>query len=131
MRYCKTCHRRMVSQAVWKAMTPQERQDSGARRVDSFGHCNPCASRRRYGPTERSYRTREEVLEDWAWLKDSGVTDLQVAADRMGMSFDALEKALWRARQDGDERATVPPRQNFGTGVHIGTTTKREQRYIA
>lgn len=58
----------------------------------------------------RVYRTREEVLEEYAMVRRD-VTSVRQAAERMGMTFSALDMALYRARKLGDERALPPPAQ--------------------
>lgn len=55
---------------------------------------------------ERLTRSRADVLDDWTVLRGQGVTRLQAAA-RLGMSFPAFERALFRARAAGDERAVL------------------------
>jgi hypothetical protein len=51
-----------------------------------------------------SRRPRSDVLDDWATLRQDGYT-IPDAAQRLGMTVEALSKALQRARRDGDERA--------------------------
>ena len=41
-------------------------------------------------------RTNAEVMEDWEFLRDTGYTR-QRAAQRMGMTFEALDRAIYRA----------------------------------
>lgn len=45
------------------------------------------------------------VLEDWAWIRDNGEPNLELAAKRLGLrSAKALERVLDRALEAGDER---------------------------
>lgn len=55
-------------------------------------------------------RPRDEVLEDYLMIRDD-VASIRQAADRMGMTFHALDRALYRARLDGDDRAMPPSTQ--------------------
>ena len=53
---------------------------------------------------------REDVLQAFADLKEADqVASVEEAADRIGMSFVALEKALERARAAGDPRGIYKP----------------------
>lgn len=58
----------------------------------------------------RAYRPLEEVLEEYALVR-ADVDSVREAAERMGMSFSALDKALYRARKQGIEGALPPPNQ--------------------
>lgn len=57
---------------------------------------------------ERTRRTRDELMHDWAMLRDEGYSKRQAAA-RLGMSLAAFDRAFHRARRAGDPRA-VPAR---------------------
>ena len=48
--------------------------------------------------------TRDEVLDEWALLRQQGHHAAKVAY-RLGMTADALLQALTRAKRDGDPRA--------------------------
>jgi hypothetical protein len=52
------------------------------------------------------YRTRDEVMTEWDMLRTAGVTRRQAAA-AIGMSYTALDRAIYRARALGDPRAGV------------------------
>jgi hypothetical protein len=65
---------------------------------------------------ERKLRPRDEVLDEWDFLRRSGVTRAE-AAERMGIRLDSLDKQIWRASKDGDPRAV------YGTRGHVPTTT--------
>lgn len=58
----------------------------------------------------RESRSREEILEEYAMIRDS-VATVREAADRMGLSFSALDKALYRARKEGLAEAALPRQQ--------------------
>lgn len=58
-------------------------------------------------PRGSQWRPLEETLDDWANLRAANYT-VEQAAERMGMSFAALSKALERARARGDRRGNVP-----------------------
>jgi hypothetical protein len=51
-----------------------------------------------------------DVLSDYALIRDD-VDSVREAADRMGMTFAALDQALYRARRKGLSGALPPPRQ--------------------
>ena len=55
----------------------------------------------------REYRTLDEVLEDYQMIRDD-CSSVREAADRMGMTFSALDRALYRARQQGLPGALPP-----------------------
>jgi lipocalin len=42
-----------------------------------------------------------DVLEDFEWTRDYHRGDLSLAAHRLGLSADALEQMLYRARRKG------------------------------
>lgn len=50
--------------------------------------------------------TRDELLEEWAALRVRGLGRSE-AAGRLGVSRAAFERALYRARAAGDERAVM------------------------
>lgn len=58
-------------------------------------------------PRGGTHRSRQEVLEDYLMIKDS-VSSIREAAERMGMTFAALDTALYRARLDGVTEAMPP-----------------------
>lgn len=87
-----------------------ELRDRGIIRKGGHGLCNRCYRRARTaGTVEPTVRRRDEVLDEWAMLRDTGTTDLREAAERMGMTWTALDMALYRARKDGDPRASLVP----------------------
>lgn len=85
-------------------------QQPGHRRHAARGLCDSC---RRRAITDGTYldhppmtRSRDELLEDWDVLRCSGVTRTE-AARRLGISCDALERAIYRGRGAGDPRAVL------------------------
>jgi hypothetical protein len=72
------------------------------------GLCSACHQRAKRDGTlidyERRSVARDELLDEWEILRGDGCTIPQ-AAPRLGMTVDALAKALDRARADGDPRA--------------------------
>lgn len=52
----------------------------------------------------RALRTRDELLEEWEWMRGQGV-GFREFAQRVGMTFTAWDRAYWRARAAGDPRA--------------------------
>lgn len=103
---CTDCDRPMVSHSYL------ERWPELTERFERLGSKLYCAThyrnRMKAGTLERTTRSREEVLEDWAFLRDDGVP-LDIAARRMGMKQKTLEQALYRARKRGDERGSLIP----------------------
>lgn len=74
------------------------------------GLCSTCYRRAwEKGTLERINRTADDVLDEWVWLRDDGYADVRIAAKRMGMTYAALDKALWRARKRGDQRGSLVP----------------------
>lgn len=55
----------------------------------------------------RLTRTRDELLDDYVILRADGYTWRQ-CAQRLGMTYPAFERAMLRARKDGDPRAMRP-----------------------
>lgn len=51
----------------------------------------------------------EDVLDDWALIRDAGETNVRRAAERIGMTWKALDQALYRARKKGDPRGSLQP----------------------
>jgi hypothetical protein len=80
----------------------------GWRRHAGRGLCDTCRSQARTTGElidfERFTRSRDELLDDWAVLRAEGYT-LRQAAERLGMTQAAFERAYHRARRDGDPRA--------------------------
>lgn len=68
------------------------------------GLCRPCWSRAKNTDTlydhPRATRSRADLLADWRMLRGQGHTKRQIA-ERLGMTFRALDQALVRARRDG------------------------------
>lgn len=75
------------------------------------GRCRPCRDRaKRSGVLAEHPTKRDAFLEEWAVLRVGGATR-EVAAERMGMTFAAFERALFRARAAGDLRAKLGVRR--------------------
>lgn len=102
---CADCGRPMAPQSALRR-NPELRQ----RYVEHQcrGLCSACRKRHAQAGTildfERTQHTRDEVLDEWVTLRDEGHTVPQ-AARRIGMTTEALLRALERARKDGDPRA--------------------------
>ena len=60
-----------------------------------------------YDAPPRLTRTRDELLDDYTILRADGYTWRQ-CAERLGMTYPAFERAMLRARKDGDLRAMRP-----------------------
>lgn len=88
-------------------------RSSGVTRVvthEGRGLCPPCYRSAHYegrlGDYPRRTWSRDEVLSEWELLRGEGHTRLQ-AAERLGMNPATFERALQRARADGDPRAEL------------------------
>jgi hypothetical protein len=76
----------------------------GARRLCTYCYKAAWNSINRNGP--RTTRRGADVYEDWLELKAQGYTKRQVA-DRLGMSFAAFDRAIWRQLER--QRRVTPP----------------------
>lgn len=87
-----------------KAMTSGGARQPGVPVHSRRGLCEGCEVAARRDGTLLDHpalvRTRAEVLEDYELLRTDGATRRQAAA-RMGMTVDALDRALQRARAAG------------------------------
>jgi len=85
----------------------------GWRRHGARGLCEPDYEAARHAGRvidyQRSYRSRDEVLDEWARWRPEGWTRAHTAA-WLGMSLAAFEQVLWRARRIGDSRAVLGKR---------------------
>lgn len=96
---CLRCGRDMVPR-TWPR-TP------GTVTYKGRGYCRTCYDRVFLSPVPavRSGRwRRDDLLEEWDRLRRDGVT-MRQAVDRLGITYDALDKALIRAKAAGDQRA--------------------------
>jgi hypothetical protein len=138
---CRVCGVPMVGKNAWQRGTRPE----GFARHDGHGYCSkhyaqvvrrgqiPTNHTRERGPRRRyrprpdgraPIRTRDEVLEDYLLIRDE-VFSVAQAAERMGMTEAALEKALERARKDGLDGRT--PGMMRGTSRNQYTVTQLHQ----
>lgn len=100
---------------------PGSPRPEGARPHDARGLCRRCYNRwsrngdfskraavpsRRRQPGTRD-TPREETLDEYTLIRHD-VQSIRQAAERMGVTFSSLDKALYRARRDGDERGNAP-----------------------
>lgn len=117
--HCKVadCGKAMLSKHAWTA---------GVRRPDhvsagGHGMCRIHYQRwTRHGSTEKQVAKgkggggrkmgRAEMLEEYMIIRES-CSSVAHAARRMGITFAALDKALYRARKDGIAGALPPPNQ--------------------
>jgi hypothetical protein len=91
-------------------MTREERAEArraGFHEYDARGLCQGCYARHRHSGElidwERTTRDADTLLTDWEMLRDDGYTVRQ-AAERLQVTFAALDKALCRAKRRGDQR---------------------------
>lgn len=127
---CSKCGTPTVSTHQWYTLGQRPPGHLPRGRMAPTPMCRPCYQRLRNEESgrhdrcprcitgTRELRPREEVLEDYAMIRDD-VTSVHEAAHRMGMSFAALDRALYRARQDGDRRA-LPPLPQLERGIKYG-----------
>lgn len=102
---CRTCGRTMVTRHQRRRF-PVLRQHAT---LNTRELCSACYARaQRAGELERIKRSADEVLDDWALMRDDGES-VESAAQRMGMTRSALDKALYRARKRGDARGSLNP----------------------
>lgn len=115
---CLVCAVPLVGTYTWATMTPEKRVGKAVHQGKSLcqkhysrarRHGSPVAPRPAWKP--RPPRTAslpaEEILEEWVTLRRSGES-VASAAERLGVTYAALDKLLWRARQRGDARAALP-----------------------
>lgn len=85
---------------------------TNTRAIKGRGLCEPCYVHNWKSGTladfERTSRTRDELLDDWEILRRQGFS-MAHAADRLGITRKGLERAIDRARRDGDPRAKRRP----------------------
>lgn len=106
---CAACERRTVPERAWKRADDTQRQlwrESGMVRGSGRGLCKPCYTKHYKAGTLDTFPRvtvpRRDVVDDWQHLAAeragmSRAQAVQVLAPRMGMTPDALEKALDRA----------------------------------
>lgn len=119
---CRECGSALLSKHAWNI---------GIRREGHAGHggrglCIRCYSRiRERSPRPRgSQRPRaplrpiEDTLSEYAMIRDD-VNSIAQAAERMGMTFVALDRALYRARKKGLDGA-LPPIAQIDRAIRRG-----------
>lgn len=108
---CNECRR-----AIHPRSSDAAREDAH----DGRGLCSSCYKRADYHGQlidhPRRTRTRDEVLEEWDWLRRAGVP-WQHAHERLGMTAGAFQRAYYRARAAGDPRAVVGVRTTSMAGA--------------
>lgn len=74
------------------------------------GLCDPCYEKERRADRladhPRSTWSRDDLMAEWELLRQDGYTRRQ-AADRLGVSYVAFDRAITRARAAGDPRAAL------------------------
>lgn len=107
---CSRCRRRTMPKDRWRAKSRTERKALQARGVTARGGRGLCDSCYRYAwergelvDHERKLRPWSEVREDWEALADRSLSRNENArrlAPRLGMTYDALDRALSRHRDE-------------------------------
>jgi len=126
---CRRCERGpLVHGSRWRGLTKSERKATGGVEHCARGLCRACYESvlgqdalYDYEPVSRN---SEEILEEWALLRSDGMTDLTIAAERIGTTRAALEKCLERARKAGDPRGQVYRNGQLG-GIRQGSMAGR------
>lgn len=82
----------------WRKRYPRD----GVLRHDARGLCTQCyRAKHKAGELDRFpplTRSNAVVMEEWAELRDAGYT-VERAAQMLGMTFVALERAIYRANE--------------------------------
>lgn len=98
MRRCLDCDR---------PMHPKHHRARGVPRHVGRGLCRTCYKAAQVSGSlvdfERLTFSADELLDEWVLLRGEGYTVRQ-AAPRIGVSFAALDRALYRAVARGDDR---------------------------
>ena len=103
---CESCGDLLVVHNRWKEMDADTRANlrlAGYNTKNGHGECRRCARRRlraAEGAAPRSFYINAEVLSEWDRFVDrreSKARNIEALAPRLGMTVDALEKALQRA----------------------------------
>ena len=106
---CNDCSRTMHHRDVWRALPIAERRVLSSEHTMFAGRglCHGCYSRAQRNGTivdhELAARPWAHVLEDWRRLADrnlSRLANVQRIAPRIGMTVEALERAVTRHRED-------------------------------
>lgn len=91
----------------WRKMSHDARRELegiGVHPIVARGLCQPCYTRATREGTLRNYekghRPIEDVIEDWLLLRSEGFNRPD-AAERLGMAYKTLQKALERAQDRG------------------------------
>lgn len=102
---CRDCGRNMVPATAHRKMRAALRMRFV--RHLARGLCSGCYWRHKTDGSlldfEARKLSRDELLTEWELLRSDGVR-LDVAAERIGTSAQALDRALHRALSDGDQR---------------------------
>lgn len=80
------------------------RPQPGIRIHSARGLCSTCYKQVDYLDYERITRSLDELLDDYVLLRSEGF-DWRQCAQRLGMSYTAFERAMYRARAACDPRA--------------------------
>jgi hypothetical protein len=125
---CRRCERGpLIHGTRWRRMPKDERKAVGGLYHGGRGLCGTCYNQIRHQRRLHDYepvkRSREDMLEEWEMLRSDGVTDLAIAAERMGVTRAALDKCLERARRDGDPRGVRYHQGQLG-GARQGSTRR-------
>lgn len=115
---CRVCKHPMLSKHAWALGVRREDHvrkgigDLCHRHMERLRKHGSLRTRKERGQPRYTGpgRTRQEILEDYTMIRDE-VSSVRQAAERMGMTFSALDKALYRARLDGVAGAMPPPNQ--------------------
>jgi hypothetical protein len=107
---CVVCSVPLCSLHEWR----QGVRPEGRKPHSNHGMCDACRRRAKYvrvarrpsKPTGPQALT-EQMLDEYALIRDD-VMNIRQAAKRLGVTFTALDRALYRARKRGDTRGNAP-----------------------
>lgn len=106
---CNDCSRKLHTRRAWRVIPLAERRTmrAGHAMVQGRGLCVGCYVRAQRNGTiidqETTGKPWAQVLEDWHRLADRSLTRMENVrriAPRVGMTVDALERAVTRHRED-------------------------------
>lgn len=133
---CITCGRTMCAHYSWQTGNRRGAVTYWHDRVS--GQCRSCRARevrreqrkdrpKRVRPPRGPNQTTEVLLDDYDMIRDS-VSHIREAAERIGVTYSCLNRALYFARKRGDARGR-PPREQLERAIDRGFPFGRENKH--